>query len=558
MRSVRLPAVLALLALPALAQEEPRVPRLLNKPIETDHFSITAHQGIFEDFREMVEGLHGVWTAKLGPAAPPAEKLKIVYHYSYEEYGKVGVRGTSQTVAGDALHLLADPYYFQSAATGGAKLYLAKAYPKTYYRKDIPPALLSALADYVGCAAWVDKTVVLDTLKNPQVMQSILSLQQLIKLGEWWPVEKGLKAEGREYEIRQRIIDLEIWGLLYWLSNAPGPDGGKGAQAKAVADILGALEEGAAAVDTVQVILKKAGVSSLSAVDKVLRDYFQKMKVEVADREDGDWLVGETAHYTIRVQKGATNKKTKMPDRMILQDLKFKMELMFEKYALAFRFQGRMQRRAMLRLYKNRGAYVASGAPPTSAAYYNPGTKELVGYEDSEETNMVFNVLCHEGCHQFFDLAFPGFYQAEVVPMWFSEGLADCFGASELRGKDIYIFTLGGVAHWRIETVKEMVQSGRFTPLKDLVGLDRMPFMANGGPNYAQSWSFVHFLWNAPTLDAGKGRYSEVVIRLIDGFKAGKPRDEVYKDAFQLKGQPLNFDQLETEWKAYVKTLRKR
>ena len=35
----------------------------------------------------------------------------------------------------------------------------------------------------------------------------------------------------------------------------------------------------------------------------------------------------------------------------------------------------------------------------------------------------TFHVLAHEGCHQFFDLAFPGFYNSEEMPAWFSEGL---------------------------------------------------------------------------------------------------------------------------------------
>ena len=64
--------------------------------------------------------------------------------------------------------------------------------------------------------------------------------------------------------------------------------------------------------------------------------------------------------------------------------------------------------------------------------------------------------------------------------------------------------------------------------------------MAGAQMHYPQSWSFVHFLWNYPTLDGGKGQYSEIVIKLIDGFKVGKPRDVVYKDAFQVKGNDGN------------------
>ena len=47
-----------------------------------------------------------------------------------------------------------------------------------------------------------------------------------------------------------------------------------------------------------------------------------------------------------------------------------------------------------------------------------------------------------------------------------------------------------------------------------------------------------------------------MLIKLINGFKRGKPRKEVYKDAFQLKGKPIDLDILEKQWKAYVKKLR--
>jgi hypothetical protein len=82
--------------------------------------------------------------------------------------------------------------------------------------------------------------------------------------------------------------------------------------------------------------------------------------------------------------------------------------------------------------------------------------------------------------------------------------------------------------------------------------------MVGAQMHYPQSWSFVHFLWNYPSLDSGKGQYSEIVIKLIDGFKVGKPRADVYKEAFQIKGKALSYEDLEREWKAYVKTLKVR
>ena len=80
--------------------------------------------------------------------------------------------------------------------------------------------------------------------------------------------------------------------------------------------------------------------------------------------------------------------------------------------------------------------------------------------------------------------------------------------------------------------------------------------MANANLHYGMSWSICHFLW-WPTPTAGEsGTYREVIIKLIDGFKQGKDRDEVYKTAFTRGGKAIDLDALEKEWKEYVKKLK--
>jgi len=209
-----------------------------------------------------------------------------------------------------------------------------------------------------------------------------------------------------------------------------------------------------------------------------------------------------------------------------------------------------------LKLYLNRTEYRAAGAPAGSAAYYLPRTQELVAFEDGKEGAHVFQVLCHEGCHQFFDLAFPGFYARHDLPMWFSEGLADCFGASEIRGGQIFIFTLSGLAQGRIDVIKQAVLARSHPSLRQLLEMNRAAFMEGADLHYAMSWSVVHFLWNAPSLDSGTGAYHEVVIRLIEGLKAGRFGENLVREAFQVKGKPIDMGRLEREWEAYVKNLK--
>jgi len=528
--------------------------------LQTAHWIIRAALPALpsKDFEQLIEKHYDLWVAKAGPAAGAAGRLPLRLHYDRDEFNALPNRSGGFAHKESELNVFADPGYATSIAMGGPRTYLAAAYPGLMKRTDLPPWILAGVTAYLGSSVWREGQVEIDSLKHPQSNQSLLSLQNILKSTDWVAFDKSFKLEGREYEIRRRVIDLQGWAVLYWLFNAPAEEGGKGPNAAAVPAFLAALNEGKKVDDAMAPILKAAPGNNIAGLERAVKEYFGKIKIESKNREEGDWLVGDTAHYTINVQKGALNKKTKQTDRQILEELKWKMELLFEKYALAFRFQGMMSRKAVLKLHKNKASYLGAGAPPSSAAYYNTGSKELVGYEDSEETGIYFNILCHEGCHQFFDLAFPGFYESKEIPMWFSEGLADCFGASEIRGKELYIFTLGGTAAWRVDAVKQFSQQGQLPAVKDMLQMDQQPFMINAQMMYPQSWSFVHFLWNFPSLDAGKGQYHEVVIRLIDGFKVGKPRAEVYKDAFQVKGKPVDVDQLEREWKAYVKTLKVR
>ncbi len=566
-------AILLLLPIPLAAQDKkPPTKKPVAGPLEleTEHWKVTAAIPAVpsKDFEEMLEAYYALWQKKAGAATASggggggttaaAGKLKLKLYYDRTEFNSQPGRQGGYFLKDDELHVLADNKYPYSIGAGGPKLYLQAAYPGLDKRKDVPPWVLAGLSTYLACASWKEGQIDIDSLKLPQHNQSLLSLQNLIKSGDWTAFEKSFKADGRDYEIRRRVIDLQSWALFYYLFNAPGEDGGKSANGALVGPLMTGLNDGKKMEEVLAPLLKLNPANNMGALEKSVKDYFQKIKIEVKDREEGDWLIGDTAHYTISVQKDSLNKKTKQTDKQILDELKWKMELLFEKYSLAFRFQGLLSQKAVLKLHKSKAAYVGAGGPPSSAAYYSPSSKELVGYEDSEETGMYFHTLCHEGCHQFFDLAFPGFYESDAIPMWFSEGLADCFGASEIRGKELYVFTLGGTASWRVEAVKQFTQKGQVPSLKDLLGMGQAPFMAGAQIHYPQSWSFVHFLWNYPSLDAGKGQYSEIVIKLIDGFKVGKPRDVVYRDAFQLKGKPITIDDLEKEWKSYVKTLKVR
>jgi hypothetical protein len=270
-------------------------------------------------------------------------------------------------------------------------------------------------------------------------------------------------------------------------------------------------------------------------------------------RDEGGWLAGETAHYRVYVQKGCFNPKTKEGDGQILEDVKSAMEVIFGKFTAAFEFTGDFPGPAVVRVYRDRASYLAHGGPPTTSAHYDQGRRHIAATcEDGPGGGTFLQVLCHEGFHQFCDLAYPGFNP----PPWFSEGLADGFGSGRFQGKSFTSFTLAGLAGRRAEAIRQAAAENRHVPLPDLLAMEREQFLQAEELHYAQSWAFVHFLWNAPSLQSGNGTYRGVVVRLMQGFAAGRPRDEVYREAFRHEGQPLDLGRLEAEWKRYSKALR--
>ncbi|MBI3856506.1 MAG: hypothetical protein HY293_12535, partial [Planctomycetes bacterium] len=233
---------------PLLAQDKKPPPKKPAGPLEfeTDHWAISSPLPVLpgKDFEELLEGYYKLWQRKAGPAAGPAGKMKLKLHFDREEFNGLPGRTGGWLVKDGALHLLADQGYPNSVAVGGARAYLLAAYPGLEKRTDLPPWVLPGLSSYLSSALWREGQVEIDSLKHPQSTQSLLSLQNVMKSNDWVAFEKGFKSDGREYEIRRRVIDLQAWAVFYYLFNAPGEDGGKSPNATAIPALLAALSEG--------------------------------------------------------------------------------------------------------------------------------------------------------------------------------------------------------------------------------------------------------------------------------------------------------------------------
>ena len=200
-------------------------------------------------------------------------------------------------------------------------------------------------------------------------------------------------------------------------------------------------------------------------------------------------------------------------------------------------------------LYKDMEEYIKAGAPPGSGAYYDPRTKQLVGWYD---TTFMKPFFAHEGMHQFTDATSKNFFNFN---MWFTEGIADCIGNCEVRGKKLYMCVKSGmIARMRLQTAQAVIRSGTAPRLDRLMMLPKQVFMANAEVAYALSWSFCHFLITFPkdedrNSQIPDGKYRKHLAGYYELMRAGGiSHERAWAEAF--KGIPL--EEIEEQWKKYV------
>lgn len=238
--------------------------------------------------------------------------------------------------------------------------------------------------------------------------------------------------------------------------------------------------------------------------------------------------------------------------RELGQELLDFMELVHQTYTALLKPdspQDLDKKRFTIILHKDMEEYLKAGAPPGSGAYYNPSTKELVGWHDLTFMKPFF---AHEGMHQFTDATSKNFLNFN---MWFTEGIADCIGNCEVRGKKLYMCVKSGmIARMRLQTIQAAIRAGAAPPLQRLLALPRNVFMANAELCYAMSWSFCHFLITYPrdedrSAQIPDGRYRKHLAGYYELIRGGGVTHErAWGEAF--KGIPI--EELEAQWRKYV------
>ncbi len=278
------------------------------------------------------------------------------------------------------------------------------------------------------------------------------------------------------------------------------------------------------------------------------------------------WVVVETDHYQVQSQCGK--------DKAVA--LAAHLESMLDLYR-SFLPTHRKLDGFVLKLFKDRQAFVDYGGNGGAVAYYSQGAGELVGYDTGvvlgkrdipaqlgltpeaekdltpeertriaelfEEITDAYTmdtarVLSHEGWHQYFH-----FYTTSIVtmPAWIDEGIGDYFfmASRDEQHGDASGYRLGDINQGRMRTLQRAFTDGAAVSFQKLLGFAQEEYYANPGVYYAQGWSMVQFLMHNET-----PAFRELIPKFIKDFKDSKNFQKSTTKVF--KG--LDMDALDKAW----------
>ncbi len=253
------------------------------------------------------------------------------------------------------------------------------------------------------------------------------------------------------------------------------------------------------------------------------------------------WKTLETAHYRIQYTCTETDARS----------LGEWMEFLHKSYSTILKVAPAAEK-SKICLFGNRQEFWDFGCPRGAGACYDPGRRLLCGVFESTR---VFEEFAHEGTHEFVHAAVPKFMKA--VPVWFSEGLADCMASSRIVSGKLHVCLHDArIARSRTAFAKKALLENA-KPLRELLELDYGKFLkaSDIDVNYSLSWSFVHFLFCYPDPDQPDriypaGKYLKAISVFFDEIRKETPGREAWNKALAAIGRTT--EQLEAQWKAYV------
>ncbi len=221
----------------------------------------------------------------------------------------------------------------------------------------------------------------------------------------------------------------------------------------------------------------------------------------------------------------------------------------YEQFFARLRPREAQQQRMNLYLLQTRAGYLQTlaslGIDGTGSGgmFFRRGNASgLATYLGDRDAGEVQSVLQHEGLHQF-----AARYFGNELPLWANEGLAEYFGYALVVDGQL---RRGIAPPHVVERVRAAVTGGQDIPFADLITITSDRWRANlisggseGGLQYAQSWSVVHFL-----IHADDGRYATAFSNYLTALTRGQRHQTAYAEAFG-QGSEETFGQ---RWRAYV------
>ena len=181
--------------------------------------------------------------------------------------------------------------------------------------------------------------------------------------------------------------------------------------------------------------------------------------------------------------------------------------------------------------------------------YYLPSYRVLVFYNQPEGkvpgrqlSQGTLNVLLHETFHQWLHL------YVEDRPRWFDEGMAEYFGIGEMTGSGLRYGLVPQLHPSRLDNIREALTGVLPEPmsLSDMIRAPRSTFYgSNSAVNYAQAWSFVHYLGSS-----SKGQ--KLLREYFHALRRGLDQEAAFREVFA----GIDFPALERDWREYVGRLR--
>jgi len=175
------------------------------------------------------------------------------------------------------------------------------------------------------------------------------------------------------------------------------------------------------------------------------------------------------------------------------------------------------------------------GNPANVVAFFQPG--EDVNYIAVPAAPTLSSVVLHEYLHLLLR------ENVGTLPLWISEGLAECYSTFEIGNKQNE-FTIGRAPERHIATLNEGIP---FVPFKKLLAVQQNSSEYNEqskqGMFYAESWSIVHYLILGP-----EAKRRTQFVQLLMALSRGEPFEDSFTEAFQT-----DYGTLEDEVRDYIR-----